>query len=116
MTSRVIDTMHPRWFGWVMRPGHHKHDATLRTVMWLDAFLSVAVAVLAILASPVVAVLGLPQHVVFGLGIAAIVCALLLAGFGAVTGVVLMRRMAAGNYLLPERLHLPLPSGMRPPT
>ena len=93
-----------------------RYDATLRTVMWLDAFLSVAVAVLAILASPVVAALGLPQRVVFGLGVAAIGCALLLASFGAITGVVLMRRMAAGNYLLPDRLQLPLPSGMRPPT
>jgi hypothetical protein len=114
ITSRVIDSLARDGNGWPM--SGHRYDATLRKTMWLDAFLSVAVALLAILASPLVAMLGLAQGAVFGLGVAAIVCALLLAGCGAVTGVVLMRRMAAGNYLLPERLSLPLPSGMRPPT
>jgi hypothetical protein len=116
MTSRVIDTMYPRCFAEVMRGQHRKHDATLRTVMWLDAFLSAAVAVLCVLASPLVAALGLPSSVVFALGMSAIGCALLLAAFGAITAVVLMRRMTDGEYLLPPRLRLPLPTAMRPPT
>jgi hypothetical protein len=48
--------------------------------------------------------------------VAAIGLAVVLAGLGAVTGVLLMRRMTAGDYLLPDRLQLPLPSMMRPPT
>jgi hypothetical protein len=69
-----------------------------------------------VLASPLVATLGLPHQVIEALGVAAIGLAVVLAGLGAVTGVLLMRRMTAGDYLLPDRLQLPLPSMMRPPT
>jgi fucose permease len=93
-----------------------RFDRTLRIVMWLDAFLSAGLVVVSVLASPLVAALGLPSGVVAGLGFAAIGCALLLAALGAVTGVVLMRRLRSGDYLLPARLSLPLPGAMRPPT
>lgn len=84
--------------------------------MWLDAFLSAALAVLGVIASPIVAAVGLPHGVVFGLGVAAIGTALLLASFGAITAGLLIVRMRAGQYQLPPRLRLPLPAGMRPPT
>jgi hypothetical protein len=83
--------------------------------MWLDALLSAAVAVLCAIASPVVALLGLPAGVGTTFGVAAIACAGLLAACGAITGVLLMLRLRAGQYLLPVGLHLPLPSAMRPP-
>jgi hypothetical protein len=91
-------------------------DRSLRVVMWLDAFLSAALAVLGAVASPIVAMVGLPHAVVFGLGMAAIGCALLLASFGAITAGLLIVRMRAGQYQLPARLRLPLPAAMRPPT
>jgi hypothetical protein len=47
-------------------------------------------------------------------GIAAIVCGVLLAAFGAVTAVLLMVRMRHGDFLLPRQLRLPLPGPMRP--
>jgi hypothetical protein len=84
--------------------------------MWMDAFLSAALAVICAVASPVVALLGLPRGVVLPLGLAAIGCAVLLASFGAVTFVVIGRRMATGHYRLPVGLRLPLPAGMRPPS
>ncbi|HEY3087992.1 MAG TPA: hypothetical protein VGJ59_08020 [Jatrophihabitantaceae bacterium] len=91
-------------------------DRTLRVVMWLDAFLSAGLAVLGALASPIVAAVGLPRGVVFGLGMAAIGLALLLASLGAITAGLLIVRMRAGQYRMPPRLRLPLPAGMRPPT
>lgn len=84
--------------------------------MWLDAFLSAALAVLGVVVSPVVAVVGVPRGVVFGLGVGAIGCALLLASFGAITAGLLIVRMRAGQYQMPPRLRLPLPAAMRPPT
>jgi hypothetical protein len=105
-----------RWFARFMATIETaRYDGTLRVVMWLDAFLSAAVTVLSVVASPLVAVLGLPHGVVLPLGFAALGCAVLLAGFGAVTFVLIGRRMAAGQYRLPAMLRLPLPSGMRPP-
>lgn len=89
-------------------------DRTLRTVMWLDAFLSAALAVLCVIASPIVATVGVPHRILSALGFATIACALLLAAFGAITGIVLIRRMRSGQYLLPGGLRLPLPAGMRP--
>jgi hypothetical protein len=91
-------------------------DRLLRVVMWLDAFLSAALAVLGVIASPIVAAVGLPHGAVFGLGVAAIGAALLLASFGAITAGLLIVRMRAGQYQMPPRLRLPLPAGMRPPT
>lgn len=84
--------------------------------MWWDAFLSAALAGLAVVASPVVAALGLPDGVLFGFGMATIGCALLLAAFGAITAVLLVLRLREGQYQLPARLRLPLPAAMRPPT
>jgi hypothetical protein len=93
-----------------------RYDATLRVVMWMDAFLSLAMAAVCLVASPIVAVLGVPRSILFALGITSIVCAVLLAAFGAITAVVIMRRMHDGHYLLPAELRLPLPDGMRPDT
>jgi hypothetical protein len=112
MTSEVIDAPPRRCLpeGMTLR-----YDRTLRVVMWLDAFLSFAVAALCMVASPVVAVVGLPYPVVAGFGVAAIACAVLLATCGAVTGVAIMRRMSAGVYGMPPNLRLPLPAGVHPP-
>lgn len=83
--------------------------------MWCDAFLSVAIVVVGVIASPFVAVLGVPHAAQFTLGIVTIVCAVLLAAFGAITAVLLGLRMRAGDYLLPPNLKLPLPAFMSPP-
>jgi hypothetical protein len=95
-----------------MRP---PFDRTLRVVMWTDAFLSLAVAVLCLVASPVVAVLGLPRPVLAGFGAASLACAGLLATCGAVTGVLLALRLRGGVVGMPAGMHLPLPAGMHPP-
>ena len=91
-----------------------RFDRTLRVVMWMDAFLSVALVYVCVLATPIVATIGVPDRIVFALGLVSIVCAVLLAAFGAITAVVLMRRMHVGQYGLPPNLRLPLPPGMRP--
>jgi ABC-type transport system involved in cytochrome c biogenesis permease component len=90
-----------------------RYDRTLRAVMWMDAFLSIAVVVGGVIASPIFAIVGVPRAMTFALGVAMIVCAALLAAFGAITGVLLMVRVRAGEYLLPARLCLPLPAPMR---
>jgi hypothetical protein len=94
--------------------GVHRYDRTLRVVMWMDAFLSVAMVVVCFFASPVVAIIGVPHGILLPVEVAIFVCALLLAAFGAITGVVLMMRMHAGVYYLPSELHLPLPPGLNP--
>jgi hypothetical protein len=99
-----------------MRPTDtRRFDRTLRIVMWLDAFLSVALVVVCVVAAPVVATVGVPDGLQPGVGLLAIACAVPLAAFGAITAVVIMARMRAGDYLLPSNLRLPLPPGMRPP-
>lgn len=90
-----------------------RYDATLRIVMWLDAFWSVAFVLLA----PVVALaaaLGTPSEIPQPIIVATFVSAVVLALCGAVTGVLLMARMQRGVYHLPEDLRLPLPAFMRP--
>jgi hypothetical protein len=83
--------------------------------MWMDAFLSVVMVVVCVAAAPVVvATAGVPPALVLALGVTAIVCAVLLAAFGAITAVALMLRMSAGDYFLPSELRLPLPPFMRP--
>jgi len=82
--------------------------------MWMDAFLSIALVAACVIASPIVATFGLPRGIVFALGLAAIGCAVLLAAFGAITAVLIMLRMRAGQYMLPADLRLPLPAPMRP--
>ena len=80
--------------------------------MWMDAFLSVAMVAVCFFASPLVAMVGVPHYFVFTLVL--LTCSVLLAAFGAITGILLMLRMHAGVYYLPEQLHLPLPSGLNP--
>ncbi|HEV7204121.1 MAG TPA: hypothetical protein VGN18_05885 [Jatrophihabitans sp.] len=91
-----------------------RYDRTLRVVMWSDAFLSVAMVGVGLVASPVVALLGVPSTIRFSVAVAAIACAVLLAAFGAITAVVIMLRLRGGVHQLPPRLWLPLPPGMRP--
>lgn len=91
-----------------------RYDRTLRSVMWMDAFLSVAMVAICLVAAPVVATVGLPAAAVDAVGLAAIVSAVLLAAFGAITAVALMLRIADGDYRLPPQLRVPLPAGMNP--
>ena len=118
MTLDVIDLPRGRWLPGFMSESNVccpvRYDRTLRAVMWMDAFLSAAVVVVAVIASAVVAAFGVPRGMTFALGLAVIVCAVLLATFGAITGVLLMVRLRAGEYQLPAQLRLPLPAPMRP--
>jgi hypothetical protein len=82
--------------------------------MWMDAFLSVALVVVCVVASPIVATVGVAPSIRFALGLAAIASAVLLAAFGTITAALIMLRMRAGQYLLPAGLRLPLPAPMRP--
>ncbi|MDQ2797453.1 MAG: hypothetical protein M3Y06_09865 [Actinomycetota bacterium] len=91
-----------------------RFDRTLRVVMWMDGFLSVGLVVVGMIATPIVATIGVPKRLQFSLAITSIGCAVLLAAFGAITAVVLMVRMQAGQYFLPVDLRLPLPGPMRP--
>lgn len=95
-------------------PAAPRWDRTLRTVMWLDAWLSVAMVAAGLVAAPVVAALGLPPAGRAVVGLVCAVSAVLLAAFGAVTGVLLMLRLRAGHYLLPPGMRPPLPPGMNP--
>ena len=97
-----------------MRTKAARFDRTLRAVMWLDAFLSAALAALCFVAAPVIATVGVPGGLVHAVCIAAVGLAVLLAALGAITFVALMRRMRTGEYLLPAGLRLPLPASMRP--
>ena len=100
------------------RPAHPARlDRTLRVVMWLDAFLSLAMVAVCLLAGAVAAPLatvGVPRALATALVVTAIVSAALLAAFGAVTAVALMIRMSGGQFGLPPGLRLPLPRVMRP--
>ena len=90
------------------------YEAPLRLVMWWDAFLSLIVALLAILALPAVMISDLPRSVVVVVGVAAILAALVLAACGVVTAVLIGLRVRRGDDRLPQRLRLPLPALMRP--
>ena len=94
-------------------PRTPRYDRTIRAVMWLDAFWSVAF-ILAAVAAAVVAVAWTPSEVPAVLVAATFVSALVLAACGAVTGALLMVRMNEGHFYLPEDLRLPLPAFMRP--
>ena len=90
-----------------------RYDLTIRVVMWLDAFWSVAF----VLAAPVaaaIAIIWTPSDVPEVVVVATFVSAAGLALCGAVTGVLLIARMQRGNYYLPDDLRLPLPAFMRP--
>ena len=92
----------------------HRYDGTLRVVMWLDAFWSVAATLVAVLGTALVALLGLPDGAHHAVGVTAIVAAVFLALCGAVTGVLLLLRMNAGHYTMPPGMRVPLPRGMHP--
>ena len=49
-----------------------------------------------------------------GVGVAAIVAAIVLAACGVVTAILIGLRLRRGHDLLPAQLRLPLPSWMRP--
>ena len=93
-----------------------RYDGTLRVVMWLDAFWSAAATLIAIGGTLIVVLLGLPHGAYLVVGISSLVAAVFLAACGAVTGVLLMLRMNAGNYMMPTDLRIPLPSVMVPHT
>ena len=95
-------------------PNRSRYDRTVRAVMWMDAFLSVTMAGVCLVATPVVAALGVPRSILFGLAMTSVVCAVLLAAFGAITAFALVQRMRAGQFFLPNQLRLPLPPGMNP--
>src|SRR5688500_3216260 len=97
-----------------MNTNGSKYDGTLRVVMWLDAFWSAAATLIAIVGSLAVALLGLPHDAQLAVGVTALVAAVFLAACGAVTGVLLMLRMNAGQYTMPDDLRVPLPRGMVP--
>jgi hypothetical protein len=90
-----------------------RFDRTVRVVIWLDALLSALLALLCVVASPVVATLGVPRGSGLVLAVALIGCAVVLAAFGAVTAVLLSLRMRDGGYDL-AKVRLPLPAIMRP--
>ena len=96
-------------------PPELRYDRTLRAVMWMDAFLSLLMALVCLVAAPVLTAVDVSHGVAVGIGIAGFACAVPLAAFGAITGVLLMMRMHAGAYGLPPRMRLPLPSFMHPP-
>ena len=90
-----------------------RYDLTIRVVMWLDAFWSVAF----VLAAPVAAAIAIvwtPSEVPEAVVVATFVSAAGLALCGAITGVLLIARMQRGHYYLPDDLRLPLPPFMRP--
>jgi hypothetical protein len=91
-----------------------RFDRTLRIVMWLDALLSAALAVVCVIVSPVLAVVGVPRGILPAIGVTVAVLAVLLAAFGAITAVAFLRRLRTGEYQMPVRLKLPLPAAMRP--
>ena len=74
--------------------------------MWLDAFLSVAFVAAGLVAAPTLAVLGVPDGARLAVGLIALVSAVLLATFGAITAVVLCLRMRDGDTTLPVGLWL----------
>lgn len=90
-----------------------RYDLTIRVVMWLDAFWSVAF----VLAAPVAAAIAIiwnPSDVPGAVVVLTFVSAAGLALCGAITGVLLIARMQRGHYYLPDNLRLPLPAFMRP--
>jgi hypothetical protein len=91
-----------------------RFDTTLRVVMWLDAFWSVAFVLAALLAVPVATIAHVPGAVRLVAGVVALVAAVLLAACGVITAVLLMARMRDGDYHMPVGLRLPLPRVMRP--
>jgi ABC-type amino acid transport system permease subunit len=82
--------------------------------MWLDALLSLVVAVGCIVAIPAVVTVGVPADARFALGVGAAICASVLAALGLITAVLIAERVSVGQYAVPKNLRLPLPAFMRP--
>lgn len=90
-----------------------RYDASLRAVIWTDALLSAALALVAMF-SPLLVVLPLPAAGAITIGLVVLAAALVLSGLGAVTALLLAARMRAGHGHIPPGLRLPLPAAMRP--
>ena len=90
-----------------------RYDLTIRVVMWLDAFWSVAFVAAAPVAAAI-AIIWTPSEVPETVVVSTFVSAAGLALCGAITGVLLIARMQRGHYYLPDNLRLPLPAFMRP--
>lgn len=86
-----------------------RSDRFLRTVLWLDAFLSASAVVLAVLAVPVLMFVPVPADARAALGPALFGLAAVLAGCGAVYSATIMLRLKNGHPLLPPDLRLPWP-------
>ena len=97
-----------------MYSNRSRYDGTLRVVMWLDAFWSVAAVLVSVVGSLAVGLLGLPHAAHLAVGLTSLVAAVFLGACGLVTGVLLMLRMNAGTYTMPRAMHVPLPRGMHP--
>jgi hypothetical protein len=72
------------------------------------------VALLCVVVTPIVVLVGVPHRIVLGVGLAAVACAVLLAAFGAITAIAIMLRVHSGDRSMPRDLRLPLPSRLRP--
>ncbi len=97
-----------------MRSTTAKYDGTLRVIIWLDVFWSVAAVLVSVAGSVVVAVLGLPDAAMGAVAATTLVAGVFLAATGAITAVLLMFRLHDGHFLMPPDLKIPLPSAMRP--
>lgn len=91
-----------------------RFDGTLAAIMWVDALLSAALALVAVVVSPLVATIGLPDRYLSIIAGAVIGLAVLLAACGASTAVLIVLRLRRGRDLLPAELRLPLPEFMLP--
>lgn len=111
LTSQVIDAAPRDWLSRSMAT--IRYERTVRAVIWLDALLSALLMLLCVVASPMVATLGVPRGSGLVLAAALIGCAVVLAACGAITAVLLCFRMRSGGYEL-SRVRLPLPAFMRP--
>lgn len=97
-----------------MRATATKYDGTLRVIIWLDVFWSVAAVLVSVAGSVVVAVLGMPDGATGTLAAMSLVAGAFLAATGAITAVLLMLRLRDGHYLMPPDLKVPLPRAMHP--
>lgn len=97
-----------------MRSTTTKYDGTLRVIIWLDVFWSVAAVLVSVAGSVVVAMLGLPRAAMGAVTASSLVAGVFLAATGAITAVLLMLRLHSGHYLMPPDLKFPLPRGMHP--
>ena len=91
-----------------------RFDRTLRIVMWVDAFLSLAAVLVSVAVVALAAAMPQAMDARGLVGVVVILSSVVLAACGAITGVALMLRMNHGDYAMPSNLRLPLPGPMRP--